>query len=139
MRVGCITGIAVLLVANAATHAPGHPGKVLILYSLSPDSTSQTPFEEFTRPALEEKLGYKTEIYTEYLDWQRYPEPERQHKMAESLAVRHAHHGIDVIVPVGFPCAGFCTALWQPDIAGYAHGFCCHRVAAAARVCLSAQ
>src|SRR5690242_2291104 len=109
MRVGCITGIAFVLMLKAGLCASAPAPKILVLYSLSPDSMALPPFEEITRPALEQKLGRKIEIYTEYLELHRYPEPEHQQERALSLAGRYTHRGIEMEVAVGFPALDFAS------------------------------
>ncbi|MBV8866757.1 MAG: hypothetical protein JO210_15290, partial [Acidobacteriaceae bacterium] len=103
----CVGLICALLSPARGTAASAHTERVLVLYSLSPDTTVPGPFDELVRPALEKKLSHRIEAFTEYLESQRFPEEAHQRKLSESLGSRYRSSEIDVIMPVGFTALQF--------------------------------
>ncbi len=81
--------------------------RVLVLYSASPDSATATPFEGITRPALEKKLGSEVDVYSEYLELQRFSSEEHQRELAAYITAHYSKAEIDLIVPVAFPALQF--------------------------------
>jgi len=80
---------------------------VLALHSFNADPERLSAFDQITVPALEKILGRSVDVYTEYLELDRFPEDDYRRILIRNLKSLYQNRSIDVIVPIEFQALDF--------------------------------
>ncbi len=86
--------------AAAATQTPRH---ILFIYTGEKDLPMNLIIDGRLRASFREKLGDGVELFSEYLDFTRFPESHFQRKQLELLHDKYLAHGLDLIVVIALP------------------------------------
>ncbi|HKD08977.1 MAG TPA: ATP-binding protein [Bryobacteraceae bacterium] len=89
--------------------------RVLALHSFSADPDRISSFDQITVPALEKILGRSVDVYTEYLELDRFPEDDYRRILIRNLKSLYQNRSIDVIVPIEFQALDF-TRSYLSDV-----------------------
>ena len=95
--------------SSAAAQPLPAPPRILILYAPAPDSPTATAFIERLRTTMRTELGPPVEFYEEFLDFDRFPNPERRHQLARYFSDKYRGFDLDVVIAVGSVALGFAT------------------------------
>jgi PAS domain S-box-containing protein len=97
--------LSVVAASPAATAHPGPEKSVLILYSFS-DRSVFDPLESL-KSAVRSQVQAPVNFYVEYMETQRFEDPDYETSFSQTL--RHAHAGekLDLVVVVAFPALRF--------------------------------
>jgi PAS domain S-box-containing protein len=97
---GFVSG-ALLLVASAFAAVPSATEKsVLVLYAERSDLPAIDAVEENLREVLHASTSPRIELYSEYLDFTRFPAEQYERSHVRYLQERYAGRQIDLVVPV---------------------------------------
>ena len=102
----------------ASERLNGRPTRVLVLYSLAPDSPTAAVFIERLRTTMRAELPEPIEFYVEFLDLDRFPVPKQEPRLAEYLGEKYGGFGVDVVIAVGSPALEFSTKQLRQRLPG---------------------
>jgi PAS domain S-box-containing protein len=88
-----------LNVANV-TAGPKHTKNVLLLYGSEKDLPMNLLIDRLLRVNFREEMGDGAELYSEYVDRNRFPDKRNDRRFLDLLHDRHIAHGLDLIVVV---------------------------------------
>jgi C4-dicarboxylate-specific signal transduction histidine kinase len=92
------------------------PNRILILYAPAPDSPTAAPFIERLRLTMRTELAPPAEFYEEFLDFDRFPGPERRQQFARYFSDKYRGFKLDVVIAVGSAALGFATNELRPTL-----------------------
>ena len=104
------------------------PTRVLLLYGLAPDSPTAAPFIERLRTTIRTELPPPVELYVEFLDLDRFPDPKESPRLARYLGDKYGGFGIDIVIAAGSVALQFATEQLRgrlpgvPVVFGMAYG-----------------
>ncbi|MBW9115486.1 sensor histidine kinase [Rhizobium cauense] len=93
--------------ASQALPMAGRVPRVLILYPYDERIVATTVAGEALRARLIQATNSKIDLFSEFLDLSRFPEPEHVARMGAYLAEKYADHRPDVVVALGKESASF--------------------------------
>ena len=120
IRCATVLGTLMICTATAALHGQEAPPKrILLLYGYDPNAPGAVAFTQPLKAVLREEIPKGLEIYTEYLDLDRFPGANRPPQLARYFAEKY--HGLrpDAIVAEGSRALLFATeqlASLFPDV-----------------------
>jgi C4-dicarboxylate-specific signal transduction histidine kinase len=82
---------------------------VLLLYSLAADAPAAPPFIDHLRAAMRSEMSSPVELYVEYLDLDRFPDPRQAVRLTNYLGAKYGDFQVDVIVAAGSVALHFTT------------------------------
>jgi len=103
--IACLVGLTALPSAQRAAH----PTRILVLDALPPDSPTRGPFLERMSTTLRSELPPPVEVYVEFLDLDRFPDPTQTPRLTRYLGEKYGGFGIDVVIAVGSVALQFAT------------------------------
>ena len=98
-----VTGLLLLVTSSLADVPPATERSVLVLYSERGDLPAIEAVEENIRQVLHASTSPRIELFSEYLDFARFPAEQYEKIVVRYLQERYAGRQIDLLVPV----AGF--------------------------------
>jgi C4-dicarboxylate-specific signal transduction histidine kinase len=109
MYVAVVIACLAILTAFGAAQQAARPTRILLLYSLAPDSPTAPAFIERLRTAVRTELPPPLELYVEFLDLDRFPDPNQSPRLARYLGDKYGGFGVDVVIAAGAAALQFAT------------------------------
>jgi len=115
LSMACVR-FAVLCAAFATLMVPGSgwaqdpakpPKRILILYSFDNEEGIYTGFDHALRSQVRSGVRGRVELYTEYLDLVRFPDPSHPKNLVELLKLKFSEQKPDLLVPVSYSAVQF--------------------------------
>jgi signal transduction histidine kinase len=107
LRVASIVLAVLFVLAYSTAFADNARQGVILFLPFDSGGTDQIATDGAFRRALAATLGEKVDVYTEFLDIQRFPEPKQQDRLAAYLHDKFAGRPIDLVVAGGSPSIRF--------------------------------
>ena len=108
---GTVLVAVMICTATAPLHAQAvqETRKILMLYAYDPNAPGVVAFTQQFKVVVSEQFHDRVEIYDEYLDLNRFPDPDRSPQLARYFAEKYQGFRPDAIVAEGTPALRFAT------------------------------
>jgi PAS domain S-box-containing protein len=92
--------LILLFTSSSVTTGPKHAKHVLLLYGSDKDLPMNLLIDRQLRASFHEKMGDGVELFSEYVDRNRFPDKRNDRRLLDLLHDKHSAHGLDLIVVV---------------------------------------
>ena len=108
IRTGLLVSVALSLACSLQAQQPTTPKRVLVLYWYGRDIPSNVEFEKLFQAAMHTAASGNIDIYSEYLENNRFPGETQSLVLRDYLREKYADRKIDVIVANSRYLCNFC-------------------------------
>jgi hypothetical protein len=116
VRVVVLATCLALPTAHPVAQPIVRPTRVLLLYSLAPDSPTAAPFIDRLRTTVRSELPPPVQVFAEFLDLDRFPDPKQAPRLARYLGDKYGKFGIDIVIATGSVALQFATGPFREHL-----------------------